>query len=1048
MLNKIRPSTSSTDHLFVGTDRAMYFTLSWDPGSRQLQTEKSYLDLADQTARESQFGDRCLIDPTGEFMTLEVYEGIITTIPLVRKGKKKEILESGVPGEPTASRIPEFFVRSSAFLPRPPASGEKPRLALLHEDYDGHILLRIRELGSSGFGGNFTVDFEDDHSGNPSHPMDLGASHLIPIPGPPYGLLILGETSISYFSDSNYTLITRPLDEATIFVAWQRVDNQRYVLADEYGKLYLLMIMLDFTGNVDEWRLDLLGETSRASVLVYLDAGSIFVGSHQGDSQVVRIVEGHHTGSLEVLQTFPNIGPILDFTVMDMGNRSGDGHINEYSSGQARIVTGSGAYQDGSLRSIRSGVGMEELGVIAEMEHVTNLFSLKTNALSEFVDTLLVGFINETRVFFFSADGDVEELAQHKGLILTEQTLLASNLPDAYLLQVTSSIIRVTDLESRIVSSEWRPAGKITAVAATDTHVVVTVDGITIIILDILNNLAIYSQKSFSESEQIACVTSSPSLPNACVVGFWQDSTVSVLDLKTLESLSSTHISDENTMSVPRNLLVTNLFESPHPPTLLVAMADGNVVTFDVDSSFTLTSKKSTILGTQQANFKAIPRGNGLHSVFATCEHPSLIYASEDRIVYSAVQAEKAVTVCSFDAEAYPGAVVIASTEDLRVATIDTERTTHVQTLAVGETVRRIAYSPSLKAFGLGTLKRILRDGAEIIESHFKLADEVLFKELDSYRLKSDELVECVVRADLDDGTGNLAERFMVGTSYLEDAVEDNLRGRILVFEVTEERILKLIAEHSLKGSCRCLAIVEGKIAAALVKTVVVYEFEYPTPSRPVLTKKAAFRTSTAPIDICVTGNLIAVADLMKSVSVVEYKPGVAPAVDELKEVARDYRTTWGTAVANVDPETWLEGDAEGNLIVLARERESDVVGDDSKRLRVIGEMSLGEMVNRIRPIEVVSQPGAAVVPKAFIGTVSTSLLFPVLQVKSEIITNVVDRSMVPSTSLLKYHPPTKTSSWNCNLPSPPSPRPQIQATSILTPTVRSGTRSSRARNR
>jgi DNA damage-binding protein 1 len=189
MLNKIRPAASPTDHLFVGTDRAMYFTLSWDPGSRQLKTEQACLDLADRSAREAQTGDRCLIDPTGEFMTLEVYEGIITTIPLAKKDKKKKVLESGIIGDPGVSRIPEFFVRSSAFLPRP---ADKPRLALLYEDYDSQVHLKIRELNYvAGAGGDSIVEFDDDDVMRNSHPMDLGASHLIPITGPPRMCVVL-----------------------------------------------------------------------------------------------------------------------------------------------------------------------------------------------------------------------------------------------------------------------------------------------------------------------------------------------------------------------------------------------------------------------------------------------------------------------------------------------------------------------------------------------------------------------------------------------------------------------------------------------------------------------------------------------------------------------------------------------------------------------------------------------------------------------------------------------------------------------------------------
>ncbi|KAF2428256.1 hypothetical protein EJ08DRAFT_735649 [Tothia fuscella] len=977
MLQKIRPMAAPTEHLFVGTDRAMYFTLSWDPGSKQLKTEMSYMDLADRTARESQTGDRCLLDPTNEFFTLEVYEGIITTMSLVKKDRKKHIIESGVLGEPAVSRIPEFFVRSSAFLPR---AGEKPRLALLHEDYDSKVRLKIRELTyAPGNGSDPIVEFDDDKLGPHSHPMDMGASIIIPIAGPPYGLLILGETSISYFNDSNYRIITRPLDEATIFVAWEQIDTQRYVLADDYGKLYLLMLMLDFEENVQEWRVDVIGETPRASVLVYLDAGCLFLGSYQGDSQVIRIVDGGSSrgggnGSVEVLQTFSNIGPILDFTIMDMGNRSGEGQVNEYSSGQARIVTGSGAWKDGSLRSVRSGVGMEELGILAEMEHVTNMFSLKSDPSSAYVNTLLVSFINESRVFFFGEDGNVEELAEHRGLLLTEQTLLATNLPDALLLQVTSTSVRITDLDSSMVRSVWSPeaSGQITAVAATEQYVVVSIDGTTLQVLALADRLTPHSQRTFSADEQLACVTISPSLPDVCVIGFWQDSIVSVLDIHTLKTLQSTTTSDD---AIPRNLLITNLFPAHHPPTLLVAMADGNVVTYDMNpSTYDFGSKKSTILGTQQANFKALPRGNGTHSVFATCEHPSLIYASEERIVFSAVTAEKAVCVCPFDSVAYPGAVAIASSEDLRVAIIDTERTTHVQTLSVNETVRRIAYSPNLKAFGLGTIKRTLRDGMELVESHFKLADEVLFKELDTYKLNVDELVECVMRAELNDGTGSLAERFVIGTAYLDDAFAENLRGRILVFEVVENRILKLITELPLKGACRCLAMVDGNIAAALIKTVVIYSFDYnKNPSHGTLTKKCTYRTATAPIDIAVTGNLIAIADLMKSVSVIEYKRGREGLPDILVEVARHYQTTWGTAVASVGQGLWLEGDAEGNLLVLAKEEEG-VSEEDRRRLRVVGEVGLGEMVNRIRSVDVVGVGGAVIVPRAFLGTVDGSI--------------------------------------------------------------------------
>lgn len=139
------------------------------------------------------------------------------------------------------------------------------------------------------------------------------------------------------------------------------------------------------------------------------------------------------------------------------------------------------------------------------------------------------------------------------------------------------------------------------------------------------------------------------------------------------------------------------------------------------------------------------------------------------------------------------------------------------------------------------------------------------------------------------------------------------------------------------------------------------------------LKKRAAFRTSTAPIDVTVTGRTIAVTDLMKSLSLIEYEPGRLGADDKLSELARHYETLWGTAVANVAENTYLQADAEGNLVVLQHEKTS-YSEEDQRRLRVTSEMLLGEMVNRIRRIDVKPSPGAVIIPRAFLATVEGSI--------------------------------------------------------------------------
>ncbi len=110
----------------------------------------------------------------------------------------------------------------------------------------------------------------------------------------------------------------------------------------------------------------------------------------------------------------------------------------------------------------------------------------------------------------------------------------------------------------------------------------------------------------------------------------------------------------------------------------------------------------------------------------------------------------------------------------------------------------------------------------------------------------------------------------------------------------------------------------------------------------------------------------------MKSVSIVKYKRGENGLPDTLDEVARHFQTTWATAVAHIDENTYLESDAEGNLMVL-NQNINGVTEDDRRRLNITSEMLLGEMVNKIRKVNIPTAPHATLSPRAFLGTVSSS---------------------------------------------------------------------------
>ena len=816
ILEPLRRATVQTDHLFVGTDRYQFFTCSWDTEAKQIKTEQNYFDQSDKVLRDSRETDRCHIDPTRRFMTLEIYDGVVTIVPIKQaavksnKRQKRNSIspdEVGTLGEPVQVRIEELSTRSSAYLQ---TETDNPQLALLWEDNQETPQLKLRELRLQGSGEQATAELVT--VAELRQELDLGVSHLIPVAVG--GFLILGERTISYVDGELKTLDTKQLDDnATIWTCWTEVDDQRFLLADDYGRLFFLMVEI---GASDvSWRLDSVGTASRASCLVYLDEGLVFVGSHSGDSQVVKIVPG----AVEVVQTFSNIAPILDFSIMDLGR--GAEVAQDFSSGQARIVTASGAWRDGSIRSVRSGVGMDELGTIAPLSHITDLWSLSSTGDPTTHDTLVVTFVNESKVLRF-VDDAVEEVDQFNHFELSEPTLYASNLPDSRVVQVFETGVRIADLESSMLMLEWRPPdaqAKITAAASNSVHLLVVEGGHTLHVFHTVNNESKPSlSKTFSSDSQISSVTL-PEQSNVCVIAFWQTASVAVFDLHSLETLQTQSLGDAR-VAIPRSVLLANMLPDASP-TLFVAMADGTVITLSFDLARNVLSGMTKILlGTEPVFFKALPRDSGLANVFASCEQPSLIYSSEGRIVYSAVSSDKASRVCYFNSPAYEGAIAIATPEELKLAMIGTERATQLQTLPIGQTVRCLAYEPTAQLFAMGCVRRIVEGGVEALLSSVKIADEVNFKELDSRELNDQELVECVIpTGTFETEDESHGEMFVVGTSILsEDG--DQPRGRVIVFEVNKEKKIRLVTEFPTKTACRSLAMCDGKIVAGLVKTV------------------------------------------------------------------------------------------------------------------------------------------------------------------------------------------------------------------------------------
>jgi DNA damage-binding protein 1 len=126
MLAKIRPIGAKTDHLLIGTIRFQYFTVLWDPETQQLETSQQFADGSEKHMRESQSRDLCMVDPTGQYLVLELFEGILTLIKILkpRKGRGDYL------DKPEQVRITELRVRASTFLY---TETKQPKIAFLYD---------------------------------------------------------------------------------------------------------------------------------------------------------------------------------------------------------------------------------------------------------------------------------------------------------------------------------------------------------------------------------------------------------------------------------------------------------------------------------------------------------------------------------------------------------------------------------------------------------------------------------------------------------------------------------------------------------------------------------------------------------------------------------------------------------------------------------------------------------------------------------------------------------------------------------------------------
>ena len=960
-LSTYLPRNHNQNRLIVTTDTAQLFILTYNPTTAHVST-LYVTNLQRKVGAPSEAGHRCIVTPS--LILLSIYEGIVTAVPIDAKGQ--------LSAEAVDIHIDDVRLIDCCML----TGHTKHTLAVLSVDARERRYIRT-----------YTIDVKDRQA-NPApmsvSSLDHSPSHLLSIDDG--GLLVVGEESVVLYGRDGKSVCSIRMTPSTI-VSTCRIDASRFLLADITGDLTMLLIQSVTPASsislsspsssssasssaTTQLQLLHLGNTTIASTMSYLTNGYIFLGSTLGDHQLIQLhtepvapdVDSMDTQPtyITTADTFPNLGAIVDMTLQQ---------TDEYGGGQ--LITASGAWQCGSLRIVRSGVGVEEEASI-ELEGIQGLWGVKESDSSSEDKYLVQSFVGETRVL--AMDGEELGEIEMDGLDGSVQTKWCGNMAGGVMVQVSESSVRLIDASSMQLRHEWQE-GKTITVASGNQRQLLVCQG-NVLVLLAWNGERLVEEKRVTLNHEVACVDLTPvdaageggDTAQYAVVGMWTDRTLRVLQLPALTEVSRDEVGGE---VIPRSVLLCPF--SPTATYLLVGLGDGHLISYAfAPSTGSLSARKSLVLGSQPLSLSPFRSNKSLH-VFAGCDRPTVIYCVQDKLLYSAVNLRDIHHMTSFATPAFPTSLAFASPTHLLLGPIDSVQKLHIQSVPLNAQPRRVMWW-SGEGVVVVIVSRFVRDerGRDKVGVRWREVSEVVclddqtYERTSSVELKDKEAGSAlfITREPL------LGERLLVvGTAFVEAGEVAVHEGRLLLMRVTDKR-LELVSETRTKGAVMCIEQVKGRVVCGINSRVVVYRTLAPSATQPLrLLAECSIPNGTIVMAISTWQEYVVAADLQQSVSYLVYVPASETgSVPTIEKVARDWDPAWITALSSLHtppstltdtPPLFVAADHHYNVFTVAR-NSTAATEEERTRVDVIGRYHLGDMVNVFRAGTLSVQPDVA----------------------------------------------------------------------------------------
>ncbi|KAJ8724163.1 hypothetical protein PYW07_008143 [Mythimna separata] len=982
-MKMFRPPYENKDLVFILTARYNAMILEWRTaanGELEVVT-RAHGNVSDRIGKPAENGILAVIDPQARVIGLRLYDGLFKIIPLDRDSTELKA---------ASLRLDELNVFDVEFL----HGCSNPTIILIHQDLNGrHIKTHEINLREKEF---MKIPWKQDN-------VETEASILIPVPSPLGGAIVIGQESIVYHDGQSYVAVAPPQIKLTPINCYCRVDGRglRYLLGDIAGRLFMLLLELqekmDGTQAVKDLKVELLGDIPIPECMTYLDNGVVFVGSRLGDSALVRLSASRDEASqyVQPMESFTSLAPIVDMCVVDLERQ-----------GQNQLITCSGAFKMGSLRIIRNGIGIQEQASI-DLPGIKGMWALTLAENQTYHDTLVLAFVGQTRVL--TLNGEEVEETEIKGFVADRQTFYTGNVCHNQLIQVTDEGVRLIARNESgwSLAAEWKVSGArgVSVVACSATRVVAAAGPRLYLVAVHEARLELLAEVCMEE--EVACLDLGPGEEEALLgVGLWTDISVRVLKLPDLRPLHTEKLSGE---IIPRSLLICVLEGVCY---LLCALGDGSMFYFTVDQDTgALTNKKKVTLGTQPTVLRSF-RSLSTTNIFACSDRPTVIFSSNHKLVFSNVNLKEVTHMCSLNAQAYPDSLALATDSTVTIGTIDEIQKLHIRTVPLGETPRRIAYQEASQTFGVITMRvdklewaasggggaaavavrasastaAAATSGAPTaqpkhapnaldLEVHnLLILDNHTFEVLHAHQLITNEYAMSLVSCKLGDDPNYY---YAVGTAILNPEESEPKQGRILLFHWSEGKLVQT-AEKEIKGGCYTLVEFNGKLLATINSTVRLFEWT----SEKELRLECSHFNNIVALYLKVKGDFILVGDLMRSLSLLQYKQMEG----SFEEIARDYSPNWMTAVEILDDDTFLGAENSFNLFVCQKDSAA-TTDEERQQMSYMGQFHVGDMVNVMRSGSLVGQhadTAAPVTNPVLLATVTGSICL-VVQLPAEL---------------------------------------------------------------